>query len=221
MAGRSVRELVAGPAGRLEVAVDSPSDSPSDSPPGAPSGIALVAHPHPLFGGSLDNKVAFTLARPLVEQGCVALRPNFRGVGASEGTHDEGRGEVDDLAAVLAWGVERYGRLPVTLAGYSFGAAMQTHLAERLRTAGTPVARLILVGPAVTAGRAHPSVPSGTLVIHGEQDATIPLAAVLDWARPQNLPVVVIPAADHFFHSRLTPLRTLIHSYRPVQPLLK
>jgi alpha/beta superfamily hydrolase len=210
MPGRTLRELIAGPAGRLEVAVDS-----ADSGSGAPSGLALIAHPHPLYGGSLDNKVAYTLARALVELGCVSLRPNFRGVGESEGRHDEGRGEVDDLAATLAWGEQRFGRLPLTLAGYSFGAAMQTHLAERLRSAGIPPARVILVGPAVSGGRAHPSVPRGTLVIHGEKDETIPLAAVLDWARPQDLPVVVIPGADHFFHSRLTPIRELVLSHRP------
>jgi alpha/beta superfamily hydrolase len=209
MPGRAVRELTAGPAGRLEIAVD--------APPGAPSGLALVAHPHPLYGGNLDNKVVYTLARALVELGCVALRPNFRGVGESEGHHDAGRGEVDDLAAALEWGAQRFGTLPVSLAGYSFGAAVLTHLAARLVDAGTPPARMVLVGPAITGGRARSAVPRGTLVIHGESDDTIPLAAVLDWARPQDLPVVVIPGADHFFHSRLAPLRSLVRSLQPAR----
>lgn len=207
MAGGSARELIRGPAGQLEIVVDSPA--------GQPAGIALVAHPHPLYGGTLENKVVYTLARAFVELGCVAVRPNFRGVGDSEGTHDAGVGEVDDLDAALAWAQASFGNLPVHLAGYSFGSAVQTQLAERLRLRGAPVARLVLVGTAVTMGRAHSPVPKGTLVIHGERDDTIPLAAVLDWARPQELPVVVIPSADHFFHSRLATLRHLVLSHRP------
>jgi pimeloyl-ACP methyl ester carboxylesterase len=121
-----------------------------DSPAVTPAGIALVAHPHPLYGGTLENKVVHTLARAFVELGCVAVRPNFRGVGDSEGAHDAGVGEVDDLDAALAWAQSRFGPLPVHLAGYSFGSAMQTQLAERLRQRGTPVARLVLVGTAVT-----------------------------------------------------------------------
>jgi len=207
MAGNPARELIEGPAGRLEVVIDHPAAEPA--------GLALVAHPHPLYGGTLDNKVVYTLARAFVELGCIALRPNFRGVGASEGSHDQGAGEVDDLSAVLDWATARFGALPLHLAGYSFGAAIQTQLAERLRQAGTPLQRLVLVGPAVTLGRTHSRVPKGTLVIHGEKDDTIPLAAVLDWARPQDLPVVVMPSADHFFHSKLTLLRDLVLSYRP------
>ncbi len=186
------RETVAGPAGRLECAVDDPA--------GAPRGIALIAHPHPLFGGTLDNKVVQTLARAFVELGYVAWRPNFRGVGESEGRHDEGRGEVEDLAAVLAH--TRAAR-PV-LAGFSFGAAMAAKLAARLQCE-----RVVLVGIAVT-NQAVPPVPAGTLVIHGEADETIPLAAVLDWARPQELPVLVLPGADHFFHRKLPALKLAV-----------
>jgi alpha/beta superfamily hydrolase len=196
------REFVAGPAGRIECAVDAAQ--------GAARGIALVAHPHPLFGGSLDNKVAQTLARALAELGYVAWRPNFRGVGASEGHHDEGRGEVADLAAVLAHA--RAGASSadaVVLAGFSFGAAMQTLLAEQLRAEGRPAARMVLVGIAVN----HftlPAIPPDSLLIHGERDETVPLAAVLDWARPHELPVIVLPGADHFFHGRLHLLRTIV-----------
>jgi alpha/beta superfamily hydrolase len=195
------REFVDGPAGRIECAVDVPSE--------APRGVALVAHPHPLHGGSLDNKVAQTLARSLAELGYVAWRPNFRGVGASEGRHDEGRGEVDDLAAVLAHA--EHGQAPgaMVLAGFSFGAAMQAQLAERLRGEGRTIERLVLVGVAVTHSTV-PAVPAGTLVIHGERDETVPLAAVLDWARPQDLPVTVLPGADHFFHRRLPLLRAIV-----------
>ena len=190
------RESVAGPAGRIECAIDAPG--------GAPVGIALVAHPHPQFGGTLDNKVVQTLARALVELGYVALRPNFRGVGASEGRYDEGRGEVDDLAAVLEWAQREFGELPFVLAGFSFGAAMQTKLAQRVKPQ-----RMVLVGVAVGRFEALP-VPGDTLVIHGERDDTVALAAVLDWARPQELPVVVVPGADHFFHRKLHVLRAIV-----------
>jgi len=186
------RETVAGPAGRLECAVDEPA--------GAPRGIALIAHPHPLFGGTLDNKVVQTLARAFVELGYAVWRPNFRGVGASEGQHDEGRGEVEDLAAVLA---HAQAARPV-LAGFSFGAAMAAKLAARVQCE-----RMVLVGTAVT-NQAVPPVPAGTLVIHGEADETIPLAAVLDWARPQELPVLVVPGADHFFHRKLPALKLAV-----------
>jgi alpha/beta superfamily hydrolase len=186
------REIVRGPAGRIECAVDEPA--------GEARGLALIAHPHPLYGGTLDNKVVQTLARAFVELGYVAWRPNFRGVGASEGAHDAGRGEVEDLAAVLA---HAGARRPV-LAGFSFGAAMQAMLAARVT-----VERLALVGTAITNLRVPP-VPAGSLVIHGELDETVPLAAVLAWARPQELPVLVLPDADHFFHRKLPALRLAV-----------
>ena len=192
------RELIAGPAGNIECAVDAPS--------GAVSGVALVAHPHPLFGGTLDNKVAQTLARAFVELGYVAWRPNFRGVGASEGVHDEGRGEVDDLAAVLAHAKAAQGAPAHVLAGFSFGAAMQAKLAAR---AGAAPERMVLVGLAVRHADVPP-VAKDTIVIHGSEDTTVPLADVLAWAEPQELPVVVVPGADHFFHRRLHVLRGII-----------
>jgi alpha/beta superfamily hydrolase len=188
------RVFVEGPAGRIECALDAPE---------APSvGAALIAHPHPLYGGTLDNKVVQTLARALLDLGYETWRPNFRGVGASEGVHDNGGGEVDDLASVLQ--AMPAGRK--LLAGFSFGAAMQAKLASRVAPEG-----LILVGPAVTAHELPP-VPQGTLVIHGENDTTIPLAAVLDWARPQDLPVVLVPGADHFFHRKLPVLRNIVRA---------
>ena len=190
------REHIAGPAGRIDCALDTPET--------APRGIALIAHPHPLFGGTLDNKVVQTLARALLERGYLALRPNFRGVGASEGVYDEGRGEVDDLAAVLAWARREFGDLPLALAGFSFGAAMQARLAQRVMPR-----RMLLVGVAVDNFEVPP-VPAGALVIHGERDETVPLASVLDWARPQELPVLVVPGADHFFHRKLQVLRDVV-----------
>jgi len=190
------RELIAGPAGRIECAVDKP-DSPA-------RGIALIAHPHPLFGGTLGNKVVQTLARALVELGYEAWRPNFRGVGATEGVHDEGRGELDDLEAVLkATKAEKF-----VLAGFSFGASLQARLAQRAKPEW-----LVLVGVGITRLEAPP-VPPGTLVIHGENDDTVPLAAVLDWARPQELPVVVVPGADHFFHRKLHLIKRIVQAHR-------
>jgi alpha/beta superfamily hydrolase len=190
------REMVAGPAGRIECAVDAPE--------GDVRGVAVVAHPHPLYGGTLDNKVAQTLARACVDLGYVAWRPNFRGVGASEGTHDEGRGELEDLAIVLEHARRTSAAPGVVLAGFSFGSAIQLKLAARVNPE-----RLVLVGPAVTYAGLPPA-PPGTLVIHGELDETIPLAAVLDWARPQDLPVVVVPGTDHFFHRKLNILREIV-----------
>ena len=186
------REFVAGPAGRIECAVDSPEANAR--------GRALIAHPHPQFGGTLDNKVVQTLARAFVELGYESWRPNFRGVGESEGSYDAGRGEVDDLEAVLA----HLKSTTFVLAGFSFGAAMQARLAQRK----TPE-RMVLVGVAV-ANFEVPPVAAGTLVIHGERDETVPLAAVLDWARPQDLPVVLVPGADHFFHRKLHVLRGIV-----------
>jgi len=192
------REFVAGPAGRIECAVDRPDATPR----GVARGVALVAHPHPLFGGSLDNKVVQTLARAFLELGYETWRPNFRGVGATEGAHDEGRGELEDLDTVL----KHTGASRFILAGFSFGAAVQARLAQRRAPE-----RLVLVGVGVTRLET-PVVPEGTLVIHGENDETVPLAAVLDWARPQELPVVLVPGASHFFHRKLHVLRTIVTS---------
>jgi alpha/beta superfamily hydrolase len=188
------REFVPGPSGKIECAVDLPDS--------APRGIALIAHPHPLYGGTLDNKVVQTLARAFVELGYAAWRPNFRGVGASEGRHDGGRGELEDLAAVLRHaGAEK----PV-LAGFSFGAAVQARLATKIE-----VERMVLVGLAATHFEVPP-VPADTILIHGANDETVPLAAVLAWALPQDLPVVVVPGADHFFHRRLQVLRAIVRN---------
>lgn len=202
MRSSTERVFVAGPAGRIECAVDKPEHKAKQQA----LGIALIAHPHPLFGGTLDNKVVQTLARAFVELGYEAWRPNFRGVGQSEGRYDEGGGEVDDLAAVL----DHVKSSSAVLAGFSFGAVMQARLAQRPEVRKR-AARLVLVGVAV-ANFETPHVPAGTLVIHGERDETVPLAAVLDWARPQELPVVVVPGAEHFFHRKLPLLRAIVES---------
>ncbi|MTW14364.1 alpha/beta hydrolase [Pseudoduganella eburnea] len=173
-----------------------------DLPAGEPKGIALVAHPHPLYGGTMENKVAQTLARTFVTLGYVAARINFRGVGASEGVHDHGHGETDDMMILYQHMVQKYPGLPVSLSGFSFGTFVQSHLAQRLAAAGTPAERLVLVGTAAAKWEIA-NVPADTILIHGENDDTIPLIDVLDYARPQDIPVIVIPGADHFFHRKL------------------
>lgn len=195
-----------GPAGNIELIIENP---------GKPRGIALVAHPHPLFGGTNTNKVTQTLARTFAALNYVALRPNFRGVGKSAGTHDEGRGETEDLLAVLEETRRRLGDLPVVLAGFSFGAYVQTRVAEALAAAGRPAQRMVLVGTAaghVEGARqyAAKAVAHDTIVIHGSEDQTVPLGNVLAWAEPLDLPVIVVPGADHFFHRRLHLIRDIV-----------
>lgn len=198
-------ESIDGAVGPIEIAIDLPDD------PHPLRGVAVIAHPHPLFGGTFDNKVVQTLARACTGEGYVAIRPNFRGVGHTAGTHDEGRGETDDTLAVVHHVAERFGARDLVLAGFSFGSYVQTHVARRLasRADAFERVRLVLVGTATSRWEVEP-VPEGTLVIHGELDDTVPLASVLEWARPQDLPVVVIPGADHFFHRKLTIIKRLV-----------
>ena len=198
--------FIDGPVGAIETLVENP---------GAPRGIALVCHPHPLFGGANTNKVTHALARTFTRMDYVALRPNFRGVGGSAGKHDEGRGETEDMLAVLAEARRRFGDLPVALAGFSFGAYVQTRVAQALAEAGHPAQRLVLVGTAaghVEGARKYETraVASDTIVIHGARDDTVPLANVLSWAEPVQLPVIVVPGADHFFHRRLHVIRDIV-----------
>ena len=204
----SERETIDGPAGALEVVVN--------VPPAPPSGIALVAHPHPLQGGTLDNKVVQTLAKTFFALGYAAVRFNFRGVGVSAGVFDEGRGETDDALAALAHARRRFGEtLPVALAGFSFGAFVQSRVARRIAAE-----RLVLVAPAVQRFAVE-TVPADTIVIHGEQDDVVPLADALAWARPQQLPIVVFPGCGHFFHGRLTQLQRVVSGMwerRPTVP---
>ena len=193
------RALVPGPAGAIETDLNDPGAQRR--------GVALIAHPNPVQGGTKDNKVVTTLAKAFYSLGYVAVRPNFRGVGQSAGTHDEGRGETDDLIAVAAWLRSRYGDPRFILAGFSFGSFVQTRVAKEL-----PPERIVLVGPAVNRFRTE-TVPSDTLVIHGEVDDVVPLEDVLDWARPQELPIVVVPGGEHFFHGRLTLLAQIVVRY--------
>ncbi len=198
MTPRTTRRVgIDGPTGPLEVVLNVPEATPA--------GIALVAHPHSLQGGTLDNKVVQTLAKTFYALGYAVVRFNFRGVGGSGGTFDDGVGETDDALTVLAYARGALGdALPVALAGFSFGSFVQSRVAQRVQPQ-----RMVLVGPAV---RRFPveHVPADTIVIHGEEDDVVPLADVLAWARPQHLPVVVFPGCGHFFHGRLPQLSRVI-----------
>jgi len=201
------REIIAGPAGALEIVRNVPQDPPV--------GIALIAHPHPQQGGTLDNKVVQTLAKTFFGLGYAAIRFNFRGVGASAGTFDNGDGETEDALAALANARTRFAEsLPVALAGFSFGSFVQTRVAQKIEAE-----RLVLVGPAVNRFQVA-TVPPDTIVIHGEEDDVVPLANVLAWARPQELPIIVFPGCGHFFHGRLPQLARVIASQWHRRPAL-
>ncbi len=195
------KSSIQGPAGLIEIAQDLPAE--------LSKGVAVIAHPHPLFGGTMDNKVVQTLARAFTQCGWTAVRFNFRGVGASVGTHDNGLGELDDLLAVVRHAAPA-GRL--ALAGFSFGAFVTSNAFAQLH-AEREVDSLVLIGVAASRFAVAP-IPADahakTLVIHGEQDDTVPLAAALDWARPQILPVTVVPGVGHFFHGQLPLLKSLV-----------
>jgi alpha/beta superfamily hydrolase len=205
MNAQTQRFTVSGPMGVIE----SLSDVPQLSDGVALRGVAVIAHPHPLFGGSMDNKVVQTLSRAFVQCGWQAIRFNFRGVGASEGVYDEGRGELQDLLAVIAHYAEAG---PLALAGFSFGSFVTSHAVQSLWP-GRALEKLVLVGTAATRFDIAPipaEMHERTLVLHGEMDDTVPLADVMQWARPQTLPVTVIPGVAHFFHGQLPLLRSLV-----------
>lgn len=205
---RTELTTAAGPAGGLACALDAPSDGV------AMRGLAVVCHPHPLHGGTMNNKVVQTLARAFVQRGWRSVRFDFRGVGASAGQWDGGVGEVDDALAVVR--AFRASGEPLALAGFSFGAYVASQAAARL-AGQAPAERVVLVGPAVQNFAVAP-LPAGSLVVHGEADEVVPLSAVLDWARPQAQPVVVVPGTGHFFHGQLPLLKSLVLGALAAQP---
>lgn len=180
-----------------------------DQPEGAARGVAVVAHPHPLFGGTMDNKVVQTLARAFVQCGWTVARFNFRGVGASEGVHDAGEGEARDFLSVVEQ-VAPKGALAV--AGFSFGSFVASHAIQALWDK-RDIDKIVFVGTAterLSVANVPESLHEKTLVVHGEQDDTVSLASVMDWARPQSLPVMVVPGGGHFFHGQLPLLKSLV-----------
>ncbi len=221
------RITLQGAAGAIEALVDEPATAAG----GGVQGVAVITHPHPLFGGTMDNKVVQTLARSFVQCGWRAVRFNFRGVGASAGVHDAGQGELQDALAVIAQvtgsGAHQGADAPLpaagglALAGFSFGAFVASHVAAALEGAQAP-RKLVLVGTAATRFAVAPIAPAlhaHTLVLHGEVDDTVPLSDVMNWARPQMLPVTVIPGTGHFFHGQLPLLRSLVVRHLTTPPI--
>lgn len=208
---------VPGPVGAIDTTLDLPT--------GPIRGVAIVAHPHPLYGGTRENKVVQTLARALLGLGYVCWCPNFRGIGNSEGSHDEGNGESEDLHTLLKHALTHpsldtiQGPPRIVLAGFSFGSFVQTRVYERLQTEQVAVERVIMVGPAVSRFKV-PRMPAGTLIIHGEVDDVVPLPDVFRWAESCELPVTVIPGADHFFHRRLGLIKQIVQQTAQGVPAL-
>ena len=213
MPAATARALLDGAAGKIEVA---------SSVPDAPRAVAVIAHPHPLFGGTMDNKVITTLARVFVESGAATFRFNFRGVGASGGAHDEGEGETEDMLQVIAHAKDAMAGLPLMLAGFSFGGAIAVRASERAE-----FAQLILVAPGFRRITGHgmgaapdptdPHLgspgrhgPANTVIVHGDLDETVPLADSIAWAAAREVPVVVVPGGEHFFHRKLHVLREIV-----------
>lgn len=202
---RSPRTLIEGPAGRLEVLAEDPA-------PAVVRAFGVVCHPHPLQGGTMDNKVVYSLARAMQDVGLPTLRFNYRGVGQSEGSYDEGRGETLDALAVAAWGAARWPGVPVWFAGFSFGGFVAIN-AARERGA----ARVIVVAPAV--GRLSKFQVDGPdcpwLVVQGDADDVVSPDAVLDWARSRTPPpdIAVFAGVGHFFHGKLNELRERVIAF--------
>jgi len=198
-----------GLAGKIDCAFDWPEEPAV--------GWAVVLHPNPSQGGTRDNKVVTTMARACVQQKLVAVRPNFRGIGLSEGEFDHGQGEMLDMAALVEQFRVRYPELAAgqwVLGGFSFGTSIGLQLYAQWQAQSRPLPNLvILAGSAALRFRHFASaVPADALVIHGEQDDVVPLSEVLDWARPLDIPITVIPDAGHFFHGKLLILRQLLQT---------
>jgi hypothetical protein len=216
MAAPSARTLIDGAAGRIEVASAVPESARA---------CAVIAHPHPLFGGTMDNKVITTLAKAFTDAGIAAYRFNFRGVGASEGKHDEGRGESEDLVRVVEHARAQAGGAPLYLAGFSFGGAVATRASEALE-----FHQLLLVAPGFRRIAEHgmgeapdphdPNLGSpgrhtsaNTVIVHGDLDETVPLSDSIAWATPREVPVVVVPGGEHFFHRKLHVLKAIVEKW--------
>ncbi len=225
MNSRTLKIIIPASIGQVESSLDLPIELLSN-PEYKIRGLALVAHPNPLMGGTKDNKVVQTLARALNQLGYISLRPNFRGIGETTGTHDDGLGESSDIYEVVEWmrnpdswasheelrgypWLKTVRDLPLVLAGFSFGTYVSSLVCKRLLDEGQDVERLVLVGSA-TSKWTLPKVPANTILIHGERDETILLKSVFDWAAPQELAVSVIPEADHFFHRKLHCIRDIV-----------
>jgi len=204
------RLTIDGPAGGLQALIETPVFE--GAPQAAVSAFAVVCHPHPLFGGTMDNKVVYTLARAFEQLRAPAIRFNFRGVGASGGSYDEGRGETEDTLAVIEYGRRRWPNAALWLGGFSFGGAVAV-----LAAAQADPERLVLVAPGVhkidVAHAAPPRCP--WLIVQGEADEVVPADFVLSWAaslEPKPA-ITVLPGAGHFFHGRIHELRDAVLAF--------
>lgn len=219
-APRAERVRVSGPAGEIEALVETPAEMPEASHTADGVRFGVVCHPHPLYGGTFDNKVVYTIARAFVELGVPSIRFNFRGVGGSEGEYDEGRGETADALAVIAYGRQRWPGAALWLGGFSFGGAVAVRAAAQ-----TGAETLVTVAPGITrvamAGVESPACP--WLVVQGDADDVIEPAAVLEWARRQSTAptVSLLPGAGHFFHGRLHELRQVVLDFLASQKELR
>ena len=206
MNAHTERLTLQGAAGAIQALRDPATLAPGQT---APRGVVIIAHPHPLFGGTMENKVVQTLARSFVHSGWTAVRFNFRGVGDSAGVHDNGIGEAQDFLSVVQQ-VAPEGS--IALAGFSFGAFVTSHAIASLWSE-RDIQQIVLVGTATSRFEVAP-IPTDahlrTLILHGEHDDTVPLSTVMDWARPQTLPVTVVPGGGHFFHGQLSLLKNLV-----------
>jgi alpha/beta superfamily hydrolase len=192
---------IEGPVGPLEALVEGPEHEVAH--------VAVVCHPHPLHGGTMTNKVVHMLAKSFIAQGAVAVRFNYRGVGASAGKYDEGIGETDDALAVIDWARQQWPHATLWLGGFSFGGAVA------IRAAGQrPVERLVTVAPAVdrVSVDAQPLPQNPWLLVHGDRDELVDAAAVVRWAQGLQHPpqIALLPGVDHFFHGRLNDLREAV-----------
>ena len=209
-APRAERLAIAGPAGKLEALIETPVSEGSAG--GDVSAFGVVCHPHPLYGGTMDNKVVHTLARAFEERGAPAIRFNFRGVGASAGSYDDGRGETEDALSVIAFGRARWPQASLWLAGFSFGGAVAVLAAARAHPA-----RVVLIAPGVTkidvTGAPAPACP--WLIVQGDQDEVVPASFVLGWAQGLNPApqIALVAGAGHFFHGRINELRDLVVAF--------
>jgi len=213
-----------GAAGVIDCLLELPDSAQFSATPN-PRGWALILHPHPLHGGSRDNKVVTTLSKACLQHGLATVRPNFRGVGLSAGAFDHARGETADMRALVDQLHQRFtawADLPWVVGGFSFGTAVAVRLYQALPVAQRPHL-MMLTGTAAArfAGMENPvNLPDNTLVVHGEMDEVVPLAEAMDFARQQQLPLTVIPDATHFFHGKLIALRRVVqHHLNAALPL--
>ncbi|MHB1676438.1 MAG: alpha/beta hydrolase [Sulfuriferula sp.] len=180
--------------GHIETVLNDPGDTRR--------GLAFIAHPHPLHGGTLDNKVVQSIAQTCHDQAYVAVRPNFRGVGSSDGVYTGGSGETEDMLAVIAFVRSHYeATLPIVLVGFSFGSYVQHRVAQQIT-----VSKLLLIAPAVNLYE-FGSIPAHTAIIHGEDDEVVPFVAARNWAYSHDVAFQGIANAGHFFHGKLAELK--------------